>query len=159
MPVYSLKVNGRTHKVDADADTPLVWVLRDHLDLTGTKFGCGIAECGVCTVTMNGEAVKSCSLTVEQAQGEEIVTIEGLPDGETLHPLQEAWIEHQVPQCGWCQPGMLMTAEALLREHPRPTAEQVAEGMSQVLCRCGTYPRVKKALAHVTGSGKTGGGK
>ena len=153
MPVHSLKVNGILHKVDADADTPLVWVLRDNLDLTGTKFGCGIAECGVCTVQMNGEPVKSCSVTVEQAQGEDILTIEGLAEGEKLHPLQEKWIEDQVPQCGWCQPGMLLTAEALLRANPNPDEEAIHEGMSEVLCRCGTYPRVKKAVAAMAKKG------
>ncbi len=146
MAKFTLHVNDRAHLVDVPADTPLVWVLRDTLELRGTKFGCGISECGACTVLIDGQAIRSCATTVAEVGEKKIVTIEGLSDGETLHPLQEAWIEEQVPQCGFCQPGQLMTAAALLQHKPHPTEDEIVAEMSDVLCRCGTYRRIKKAV-------------
>ncbi len=153
-----LRVNGRDHEVSASGDTPLLWVLREELGLTGTKFGCGIGQCGACTVHLDGQPVPSCLVPVEQTRGREITTIEGLA-GERLHPLQAAWIELQVPQCGYCQSGQLMAAAALLREHPDPSDEDIDAAMSRVLCRCGTYQRVRAAIhraARTTG-GRGGG--
>jgi len=148
---FLLKVNGRVHKVDADGDTPLLWILRDELGMTGTKFGCGAALCGACTVHVNGEAVRSCVMPVEALKGKQITTIEGLsPDSS--HALQKAWIEHQVPQCGYCQSGMLMAAAALLKHTPRPTDAQIDEAMTNI-CRCGTYPRVRAAIHTAAQSG------
>ena len=146
----NLKVNGQVLSVSADPDMPLLWVLRDELGLTGTKFGCGVAACGACTVHVDGEPVRSCSLSLADAAGSEIVTIEGiaasagLPDG-TLHPVQAAWIEIQVPQCGYCQSGMIMAAAALLEKTPRPTDSEIDAAIGN-LCRCGTYPRVRRAI-------------
>jgi aerobic-type carbon monoxide dehydrogenase small subunit (CoxS/CutS family) len=148
-----LKVNGTSHDLDIDPDTPLVWVLRDHLGLTGTKFSCGISECGACTVLIDGTAERSCSMPVSDAEGTEITTIEGLA-GTELHPLQTAWIEDEVPQCGYCQPGQLMTAAGLLNRKPNPTEDEIVAEMSDVLCRCGTYLRIKKAVAKVAKGGK-----
>ncbi|HEY7551562.1 MAG TPA: (2Fe-2S)-binding protein [Hyphomicrobiaceae bacterium] len=146
----SLKVNGESRAVEADPDKPLLWVLREDLGLIGTKFGCGIGACGACTVHLNGEPVRSCSLPLSAAAGAEIVTIEGLPASAglpagTLHRVQLAWIDVQVPQCGYCQSGMIMAAAALLRRTPRPTDADIDAAMSN-LCRCGTYPRVRRAL-------------
>ncbi|HEX7114355.1 MAG TPA: (2Fe-2S)-binding protein [Steroidobacter sp.] len=143
-----LNVNGKEHDLgDIDPSTPLLWVLRDHLNLVGTKYGCGIAQCGACTVHLNDAAVRSCSLPASAAVGQRITTIEGLagPDGK-LHPLQAAWIEHDVPQCGYCQAGQIMSAAALLRQKPRPTDQDIDEAMSGNLCRCGTYLRIRKAI-------------
>jgi len=148
-----LKVNGTSHDLDIDPDTPLVWVLRDQLGLTGTKFSCGISECGACTVLIDGTAERSCSMPVSDAEGTEITTIEGLA-GTELHPLQTAWIEEEVPQCGYCQPGQLMTAAGLLNRKPNPTEDEIVAEMSDVLCRCGTYLRIKKAVAKVAKGGK-----
>ena len=156
MARFSLKINGKIHDVDAEPDTPLVWVLRENLNLRGTKFGCGINECGACTVKMGQDAVRSCDITVANSVGEDITTIEGLNYPENSHPLQRAWLEHKVPQCGYCQPGMLMTAEALLARKKHPTDEEIDNEMSDVLCRCGTYPRVRDAVQQVA---KNGGGK
>ncbi|HYC06017.1 MAG TPA: (2Fe-2S)-binding protein [Azospirillaceae bacterium] len=146
---YALTVNGSRREVEADADTPLLWVLREELGLTGTKFGCGAALCGACTVHVDGVPVRSCSLPVEGAADQRITTIEGLSTDRS-HPLQKAWIEEQVPQCGYCQSGMIMAAAALLAEKPQPTDADIAEAMTN-LCRCGTYTRVRKAIRRAAG--------
>ncbi|HWE18287.1 MAG TPA: (2Fe-2S)-binding protein [Hyphomicrobiaceae bacterium] len=146
----SLKVNGEPRAIDADPDKPLLWVLREDLGLVGTKFGCGIGACGACTVHINGEPVRSCSLPLGAAAGADVVTIEGLAassgltDG-VLHPVQRAWIDVQVPQCGYCQSGMIMAAAALLRSTPKPTDAEIGAALGN-LCRCGTYPRVRRAI-------------
>lgn len=145
MPVYQLNINNRTYSVDADPDTPLLWVLRDELELKGTKFGCGIAQCGACTVHLNGNAVRSCSLPVSAAQKGKITTIEGL-DETGNHPLQKAWMEVDVPQCGYCQAGQIMSAAALLLRKPRPTDADIDAALSGNICRCGTYGRIRKAI-------------
>ena len=151
----SRKVNGQVRRVGADADTPLLWVLREELGLTGTKFGCGAAACGACTVHLNGEPVRSCSLPVADAAGADIVTIEGvaadagLADG-ALHPVQRAWIDIQVPQCGYCQSGMIMATVALLKKSPKPTDAEIDAAIGN-LCRCGTYPRVRRAIRALSG--------
>lgn len=145
MPAFQITVNGRRRSVDVDADTPLLWVLRDTLGLTGTKFGCGQGICGSCTVHQDGKAVRACQVSVKEAVGSSIVTIEGLSkDG--FHPVQRAWIEEDVAQCGYCQPGMLMTASALLAAHPHPTDGQIDEAIGDHICRCGSYPRIRKAI-------------
>ncbi|MGB1278238.1 MAG: (2Fe-2S)-binding protein, partial [Nannocystaceae bacterium] len=141
-----LKVNGKQRDVDVPKDVPLLWVLREELGLTGTKFGCGRAFCGACTVHVDGAARRSCVVAVGDVVGHDITTIEGLGDEASLHPLQEAWIEHSVPQCGYCQPGQLMAAAALVRKNPRPTDAQIDAVMSGSICRCGTYPRIRKAI-------------
>jgi len=141
----TLQVNGKAYTVDAAPDTPLLWVIREHLRLTGTKFGCGMAQCGACTVHMDGAAVRSCQIPVSQAAGKKITTIEGLhPQGQ--HPLQVAWIAEQVPQCGYCQSGQIMQAAALLAKTPNPTDEQIVAAMSGNICRCATYLRIKRAI-------------
>lgn len=150
MTVYSLAINGKTHEVQVDGDTPLLWVLRDEIGLTGTKYGCGIGQCGSCIVHLDGLAVKSCLIPVEQALAKRITTIEGLSQ-DNSHPLQRAWIEEQVPQCGYCQSGQIMQAAALITTHPDPTEDQINQAMSEVLCRCGTYMRVRKAIARAIG--------
>lgn len=155
MTRLTLVVNGHRHELDVDPETPLVWILRDHLDLTGTKYSCGIGECGACTVLLDGEAVRSCSLTASAVAGDEITTIEGL-GGEKPHTLQQIWEEEQVPQCGYCQPGQLLTASALLARNPHPGAEEIADEMSTVLCRCGTYNRIKRAVARAAGTESAG---
>jgi len=144
-----LKVNGKLLDVDADPETPLLWIVREQLGLTGTKFGCGIARCGACTLHVDGSPVRSCSFPLSQAVGREITTIEGLSENRS-HALQQAWIAEQVPQCGYCQSGMLMTAVALLRERPRPTDEEIDFAMTN-LCRCGTYPRIRRAIKRASG--------
>ena len=145
MATFNLKINGQTHAVEADADTPLLWVLRDHVGLVGTKFGGGIAQCGACTVHANGNAVRSCSVPVANAEGMSITTIEGLSkDGD--HPVQQAWIKHDVPQCGYCQSGQIMSAAALLDTNGNPTDADIDDAMSGNICRCGTYTRIKKAI-------------
>jgi isoquinoline 1-oxidoreductase alpha subunit len=154
MAQLTLRVNGKSHSLDIDPDTPLVWVLRDHLGLTGTKYSCGISECGACTVLVGGAAERSCTMPVADAVGSEITTIEGLGVTE-LHPLQKAWIEDEVPQCGYCQPGQLMTAAGLLNRNPNPSEEEIVAEMSDVLCRCGTYLRIKKAVAKAVEGGKS----
>ena len=143
-----LQVNDKEHVVEGvDESTPLLWVLRDHLGLVGTKYGCGIGQCGACTVHLNGAPTRSCSLPVSAAVGQRITTIEGLAskDGK-LHPLQAAWIEHDVPQCGYCQAGQLMSAAALLKQKPDPTDADIDAAMNGNICRCGTYPRIRKAI-------------
>lgn len=136
-----LKVNGRTYEVDVDENMPLLWVLREFLKLKGTKYGCGVGECGACTVHVNGEAVRSCVVTVGEVKGASIVTIEGLPEA---HPVKRAWIEEQVPQCGYCQPGIIMQVAALMNETHDP--DEIIRRMDNVICRCGTYPRIKRAI-------------
>ena len=140
-----LTVNGQSHTVDADPDTPLLWVLRDHIGLTGTKYGCGIAQCGACTVHMDGMAVRSCSVPVSLADGKQITTIEGLAQNGTLHKVQKAWIEHDVPQCGYCQSGMIMAVAALLEDKPKPTDADIDREITNI-CRCGTYQQVREAI-------------
>lgn len=145
MAVYQLNINGRDYTVDAEADMPLLWVLRDLLDLTGTKFGCGVASCGACTVLTDGQSRRSCVLPVEQAVGMRITTIEGL-SADGSHPVQRAWETIGVPQCGYCQSGQMMMLAGLLRNNPKPSSEELEAVMSQILCRCGTYHRIKKAV-------------
>jgi isoquinoline 1-oxidoreductase alpha subunit len=145
MAKYSLHINGKTVQVDVDPDTPLLWVLRDSLGLVGTKFGCGIAQCGACTVHMNGNAVRSCSMPVSAIKENKIVTIEGLSDNGT-HPLQLAWQKVDVPQCGYCQTGQIMSAAALMNKNPKPTTAQIETAMNGNLCRCGTYHRIHEAI-------------
>jgi len=145
MPTYTLSVNNKMMSVEADADTPLLWVLRDHLNLLGTKFGCGVAQCGACTVHMNGNAVRSCTLPVSGVANNKIVTIEGLSSTGN-HPLQQAWEELDVAQCGYCQSGQIMSAAVLLREKPNPTDEDIDDAMAGNICRCGTYLRIRKAI-------------
>ncbi|NNK78335.1 MAG: (2Fe-2S)-binding protein [Litoreibacter sp.] len=140
-----LIVNGARHEVDVEDDMPLLWVLRDVLNIKGPKYGCGIAQCGACTVHLDGEAVRSCQLAVGDVEGE-ITTIEGLGTPEALHSVQEAWIDHQVAQCGYCQSGQIMQAASLLADIPAPTDAQIDEAMSGNLCRCGTYPRIRAAV-------------
>jgi len=142
--MISLQVNGRTHEVDVEPEMPLLWVLRDLLGLTGTKFGCGIAFCGACTVHLDGDAVRSCVIPVAAAAGKTVTTIEAL-GGESLHALQQAWVDAGVPQCGYCQPGFLMAAAALLAKTPSPSEQEVNDALSNI-CRCGTYPRIREAL-------------
>lgn len=145
MATYTLSVNGKKRQVEVQSDTPLLWVLRDSLNLVGTKFGCGIGQCGACTVHINGSAVRSCSLTVDAVKDLNITTIEGLSEDGT-HPVQEAWKEIDVPQCGYCQAGQIMTASALLAKTPKPTDQQIASAMRGNICRCGTYIRIKQAV-------------
>lgn len=145
MPNYSLSVNGKTLQVEAAADTPLLWVLRDHLNLVGTKFGCGMAQCGACTVHLNGNAVRSCTLPVSSVKTNAIVTIEGLSETGN-HPLQQAWEELDVSQCGYCQAGQIMSAAALLKRKAKPTDKDIDDAMSGNICRCGTHMRIRKAI-------------
>lgn len=151
MPEYKLKVNGSVQTVNVDEDTPLLWVLRDNLQLTGTKYSCGIGICGSCVVHIDGHAERSCSVTVKETASKEIITIEGLA-ANPYHPIFKAWIDEEVSQCGYCQPGQIMTLAALLNENPNPTEKQIEETMSGVLCRCGTYPRIKKAIDKLVSS-------
>jgi isoquinoline 1-oxidoreductase subunit alpha len=144
-----LVVNGKTQDVDADPNTPLLWVLREQIGLTGTKYGCGIAQCGACTVHMDGTAVRSCSLPVSEAEGKQITTIEGLAQNGVLHPVQKAWLEHDVPQCGYCQTGMIMAVAALLTEKPKPTDADI-DGTITNICRCGTFQQVRAAIHAAT---------
>ena len=140
-----LTINGRTEEVDIDPDTPLLWVLRDTLGLTGTKFGCGIAQCGACTVHVDGVATRSCSVPASAVEGDKIVTIEGLSNNGSLHPVQRAWIAHDVPQCGYCQSGMIMAVAALLKENPQPSDADIDAAITNI-CRCGTYTRIRSAI-------------
>ncbi|MEN0055656.1 MAG: (2Fe-2S)-binding protein [Mucilaginibacter sp.] len=143
--MITITVNGQQHQVDADPNMPLLWVIRDIIGLTGTKYGCGAAQCGACTVHMNGEAIRSCVTKISRAAGQQIVTIEGL-SVDNDHPLQQAWYEMNVPQCGYCQSGQLMSAAVLLRENPHPTDQDIDDAMSGNICRCGTYQRIRAAI-------------
>ncbi len=152
MTSITITVNDAPHQIDVDPKMPLLWVLRDVLGLTGTKYSCGIGECGSCTVHINGETARSCITPVSEVAGKKVTTIEGLsPDGS--HPVQQAWIAEQVAQCGYCQPGQIMTAAALLAHNPRPGQEDIVKAMSGVLCRCGTYQRILKAVQRAAAGG------
>ncbi len=145
MATFNLKINGQTKKVDVDPMTPILWVLRDHLNLQGTKYGCGVAACGACTIHLNGTAVRSCQLPVTSIGNKEITTIEGLSaNGD--HPVQKAWLEHDVAQCGYCQTGQIMAAAALLKTKPNPGEAEIEAAMTGNICRCGTYLRIKEAI-------------
>ena len=153
MPSFRLTVNGRARTVDADADTPLLWILRDILGLTGTKFGCGQGVCGSCTVHLDGQAVRSCQTSLKEAAGHTVMTVEGLSkDGS--HPVQQAWLAEDVAQCGYCQPGMIMSAAALLKHKPHPSDSDIDEAFADHVCRCGTYPRIRKAVKRAAGGVK-----
>lgn len=145
MATLNLKVNKKSYTVDVDPNTPVLWVLRDHLNLVGTKFGCGIAQCGACTIHMDGAAIRSCSLPVSSVADSEITTIEGISENGD-HPVQKAWLEHDVPQCGYCQAGQIMSAVALLNENPLPSDQEIENAMNGNICRCGTYLRIKAAV-------------
>ncbi|MDA7693442.1 (2Fe-2S)-binding protein [Flavobacteriaceae bacterium] len=145
MSTFNLNINGKVHKVDADPTTPLLWILRDHLDLVGTKYGCGIAQCGACTVHLNGTAVRACQIPIASIGSEKVTTIEGLSEHGD-HPVQKAWIAHDVPQCGYCQAGQIMSAAALLNSNSNPSDEDIDAAMRGNICRCGTYTRIKKAI-------------
>jgi isoquinoline 1-oxidoreductase alpha subunit len=140
-----LNVNGKNHSLDVEPEMPLLWALRDELDIKGPKFGCGIAQCGSCTVLLNGEPVRSCTYPVSGASGQKVITIEGLADKGRLHAVQQAWIDHQVPQCGYCQGGQMLAAVALLKKKPKPTDEDIDAAMTNI-CRCGTYARIRTAI-------------
>lgn len=154
MSAISVRVNGSEHKLNVSPEMPLLWVLRDVLNLIGTKFGCGAGLCGACTVHLDGAAVRSCSTPVSQAVGKSITTIEGL-SANGLHPLQKAWIEEEVPQCGYCQPGQIMTAAALLTKNPHPSDEQITTAMTGNICRCGTYDRIRRAIHRAASGGRS----
>ncbi len=145
MAVFNLKINRKEYEVDVDPSTPMLWVLRDHLNLVGTKYGCGIAQCGACTIHMDGYAVRSCITFVDSVGDKEITTIEGLSENGD-HPVQKAWIENDVPQCGYCQAGQIMSASALLKTNPNPTDQEIEAAMNGNICRCGTYTRIKAAI-------------
>ncbi|HEX9020582.1 MAG TPA: (2Fe-2S)-binding protein [Nitrospirota bacterium] len=149
--MINLEINGKSYQVDVEPDAPLLWVIRERLKLTGTKFGCGIGMCGSCTVHIDGKAERSCQTPVGTAQGKKITTIEGLPEN---HPVKQAWIREQVPQCGYCQPGQIMQAASLLSQDPHPTQEKIVEHMNGNLCRCGTYPKIKSAIMLASAGGK-----
>ena len=151
MPPTTLRVNGRSHTVDVDPATPLLYVLRNDLDLRGPRFGCGLGQCGACTVLINGEAVRSCVRATSSVGSAEITTLEGLAQDGRLHPLQQAWIDEQVPQCGFCQNGQILTAKALLDRTPRPSDAEIRQAMSRTLCRCMTYYRVQAAIKRAAG--------
>lgn len=148
-----LNINDKDYQIDVSPDTPLLWVLRDYLDLKGAKFGCGIAQCGVCKVHIDGNALPSCIIPVGGIQGTKITTIEGVSNSEgKLHPVQQAWIKENVPQCGYCQPGQIMTAISFLKDNPNPTDAEIETAMNGTICRCGTYDRIKKAIKRVVGT-------
>ena len=157
MAIIRLNVNGRTHSVDVDPATPLLYVLRNDLDLSGPRFGCGLAQCGACTVILKGAAVRSCLMPVSSAEGAAVTTLEGLSSGGRLDPVQQAWIDEQVPQCGFCQNGQIMTAKALLTRNPSPSDAEIRSGMAGVLCRCMTYYRVQAAIKRAARLIATGG--
>lgn len=140
-----LTINGRTSEVNVDPSTPLLWAIREQVGLTGTKYGCGVAQCGSCTIHLDGKAVRSCVMPVAAAVGKQITTIEGLASGNTLHKVQAAWVEHEVPQCGYCQPGMIMAVAALLKEKPKPTDADIDASITNI-CRCGTFQQVRAAI-------------
>ena len=141
----TLNINGQTHNVEVESDTPLLWVLRDTLGMTGTKYGCGIAQCGACTVHIDGVAMRSCGVSVSEAEGKRITTIEGLASADSLHKVQEAWIAQDVPQCGYCQSGMIMAVAALLKDKPKPTDKDIDEAITNI-CRCGTFQQAREAI-------------
>lgn len=143
--MITLNINRKEYRVDADPDMPLLWAIRDVVGLTGTKYGCGVAQCGACTVLMNGEAVRSCVTKLSRAEGQQLVTIEGLSENND-HPLQQAWKQIDVPQCGYCQSGQLLSASVLLKENPNPTDQDIDDAMAGNICRCGTYLRIRKAI-------------
>jgi isoquinoline 1-oxidoreductase alpha subunit len=140
-----LTINGQAHNIDVDPNTPLLWVIREQVGLTGTKYGCGIAQCGACTVHVNGEPVRSCAIPVSAAEGKQVTTIEGLAQGGKLHKVQQAWIDHDVPQCGYCQCGMIMAVAALLKDKPKPTDADINNTITNI-CRCGTFQQVRAAI-------------
>jgi isoquinoline 1-oxidoreductase alpha subunit len=148
---YRLQVNGTEQEIEADGEMPLLWVLREKLKFTGTKFGCGIGACGACTVHFDGAAMRSCSVSLERASGHQITTIEGLASASVRHRVQKAWIDHQVPQCGYCQSGMVMSVAALLRSNPSPSDAEIDASVTNI-CRCGTYERIREAIRAVAGS-------
>jgi isoquinoline 1-oxidoreductase alpha subunit len=154
MPIYNLSINGKNYPLEADPKMPLLWAIRELAGLTGTKYGCGIAQCGACTVHLNGNPVRSCSLPVSVAVGQPITTIEGL-SSDNSHPVQKAWIAEQVPQCGYCQSGMIMEAAAFLKSNPHPTDENIDSAMEGHICRCGTYTRIRKAIKTAVQSAMT----
>ena len=154
--MIKLTINGSTHEIEVPEDTPLLWVLRDTLGLTGTKYGCGIAACGVCTVHLDGSPVRSCVTPIAAVQNRTVTTIEGLSKDRS-HPVQQAWIELDVPQCGYCQSGQIMSATALLKEHPAPTDADIDTAMAGNICRCGTYPRIRKAIQRAAQLARKGG--
>lgn len=145
MANITLKINGKSSTIDVDPNMPVLWAIRDFIGLTGTKYGCGIAKCGACTIYVDGEPVRSCVLPCSAAEGAELTTIEGLSENND-HPVQKAWIEEQVPQCGYCQSGQIMNAAAFLKKNPNPSEQEIDKAMSTVLCRCGCYTRIKKAI-------------
>ncbi|WP_455169927.1 (2Fe-2S)-binding protein [Aegicerativicinus sediminis] len=151
MAVFNLNVNGKTQQVDVDPSTPMLWVLRDNLKLVGTKYGCGIAQCGSCTIHLEGVAVRSCQLPVSAVGSQKVTTIEGLSE-HADHPVQKAWLEHDVPQCGYCQAGQIMSAAALLKSNPSPTDADIEGAMNGNICRCGTYTRIKAAIKSAANS-------
>jgi len=151
--MLKLKINGAEHHIDVAPDTPLLWVIRENLGLTGTKFGCGAAQCGACTVLLNGAAIRSCVTPASAAAGSDITTIEGLATADSLHPVQQAWISEQVPQCGYCQSGQILAAVALLENNPSPSDRDIDLAMSGNICRCGMYPRIRQAI-HKVASGE-----
>ena len=153
MATFDLNINGQQHQVDVSPDTPILWVLRDHANLVGTNYGCGIGQCGACTVHLNGVAIRSCSIPISAVEDRAITTIEGLSENGT-HALQEAWIAHDVPQCGYCQAGQIMNAAALLKDNPSPSDAEIDKAMNGNICRCGTYVRIKAAIK--TASSKLG---
>jgi isoquinoline 1-oxidoreductase subunit alpha len=144
-----LTINGQAHNVEVEPDTPLLWVLRDNVGLTGTKYGCGIAQCGACTVHVNGEAVRACALPVSEAEGKQITTIEGLAENGQLNRVQKAWVDHDVPQCGYCQTGMIMAVTALLKQKPKPTDADINNEITNI-CRCGTFQQVREAIHSIS---------
>ena len=145
MAEFKISINGKTQTVDVDPSTPMLWVLRDHLQLVGTKYGCGIAQCGACTIHLDGVAMRSCQLPIASVESKKITTIEGLSENGD-HPVQQAWLEHDVPQCGYCQAGQIMTASAFLNDNPNPSEKEIASAMHGNICRCGTYTRIKAAV-------------
>ena len=151
MAEFNVTINGEKHTVEVDPNTPLLWVLRDHLNLPGTKYGCGVAQCGACTVHFNGNAIRSCQLPISSVADNKITTIEGLSENGD-HPVQKAWLKHDVPQCGYCQAGQIMSASALLNNNPNPSDEEIENGMNGNICRCGTYTRIKAAIKSASDS-------
>lgn len=155
MPNYTLTINGQAKTLDVEPDMPLLWALRDELGLIGTKYGCGIAQCGACTVHVNGAPVRACIIRVADIAGQKVTTIEGLANGDTLHPLQQAWIDLDVPQCGYCQAGQIMSAAALLASNPKPSDTDIDAAMAGNYCRCGTYIRIRAAIHKAAGTAST----